>query len=108
MKVRSSVKKICKKSCQFVRREGVLRIICKANRKHNQKQGKLKITFRKKLITETVKEISIQWGRKLMDSQHVITIVIVLVINIILHDQFVLLKNEEQWPIRKKPLSKDN
>jgi large subunit ribosomal protein L36 len=39
MKVRSSVKKICKKSCQFVRREGVLRVICKANRKHNQKQG---------------------------------------------------------------------
>jgi len=39
MKVRSSVEKICKKGCQFVRREGILRVVCKVNRKHNQRQG---------------------------------------------------------------------
>jgi len=37
MKVRSSVKKICKK-CKIVRRNGIIRVICK-NPKHKQKQG---------------------------------------------------------------------
>lgn len=37
MKVRSSVKKICEK-CKVIRRNGVVRIICK-NAKHKQRQG---------------------------------------------------------------------
>jgi large subunit ribosomal protein L36 len=37
MKVRSSVKPICKK-CKIVKRRGVLFIICK-NPKHKQRQG---------------------------------------------------------------------
>ena len=38
MKVRSSVKKICKK-CQVVRRVGVVYVICEDPR-HKQRQGK--------------------------------------------------------------------
>lgn len=38
MKVRTSVKKICR-SCKIVRREGVVRVICKKNPKHKQRQG---------------------------------------------------------------------
>ncbi|WP_448522941.1 50S ribosomal protein L36 [Pseudothermotoga sp.] len=38
MKVRSSVKKRCE-YCQIVRRKGRVFVICKANPKHNQKQG---------------------------------------------------------------------
>ena len=37
MKVRSSVKKICKK-CKLIRREGVIRVICESP-KHKQRQG---------------------------------------------------------------------
>lgn len=37
MKTKTSVKKRCKQ-CQTLRRDGVLRIICK-NPRHNQKQG---------------------------------------------------------------------
>ena len=37
MKVRASVKKICR-NCKIVRRKGVVRIIC-ANPRHKQKQG---------------------------------------------------------------------
>lgn len=37
MKVRASVKKLCD-SCKVVRRNGVVRIICK-NPKHKQRQG---------------------------------------------------------------------
>jgi large subunit ribosomal protein L36 len=37
MKVRASVKKICKK-CKVVRREGVVRILC-SNPRHKQRQG---------------------------------------------------------------------
>ncbi|TET94235.1 50S ribosomal protein L36 [Candidatus Aerophobetes bacterium] len=37
MKVRSSVRKLCKK-CKIVKRKGVLRIICE-NPKHKQRQG---------------------------------------------------------------------
>ncbi|MFA7201852.1 MAG: 50S ribosomal protein L36 [Candidatus Paceibacterota bacterium] len=37
MKVRSSVKKVCK-SCQTVRRKGRVYVICK-NVKHKQRQG---------------------------------------------------------------------
>ncbi|HFL8824227.1 MAG TPA: 50S ribosomal protein L36 [Candidatus Azoamicus sp. OHIO1] len=37
MKVRASVKKICK-NCIFVRRNGRLRVIC-VNSKHKQRQG---------------------------------------------------------------------
>ncbi|MCY4380640.1 MAG: 50S ribosomal protein L36 [Proteobacteria bacterium] len=37
MKVRSSVKPICK-DCKVVRRRGVLRVICK-EAKHKQRQG---------------------------------------------------------------------
>ena len=38
MKVRTSVKKICE-HCKIVRRKRVLRVICKKNPKHKQKQG---------------------------------------------------------------------
>ncbi|MBL7664235.1 MAG: 50S ribosomal protein L36 [Bacteriovoracaceae bacterium] len=38
MKVRASVKKICKE-CKVVKRKGILRVICKASPKHKQKQG---------------------------------------------------------------------
>jgi large subunit ribosomal protein L36 len=37
MKVRASVKKICK-NCKVVRREGVIRILC-SNPRHKQRQG---------------------------------------------------------------------
>jgi large subunit ribosomal protein L36 len=37
MKVRASVKKICE-HCKIVKREGVLRVICK-NPRHKQRQG---------------------------------------------------------------------
>jgi large subunit ribosomal protein L36 len=37
MKVRASVKKICR-DCQIVRRNRVVRVICK-NGKHKQRQG---------------------------------------------------------------------
>ncbi len=37
MKVRSSVKKICK-DCKIIRRRGVVMVICK-NPKHKQRQG---------------------------------------------------------------------
>lgn len=38
MKVRSSVKKMCG-SCKIIRRKGVVRVICKANPTHKQRQG---------------------------------------------------------------------
>jgi large subunit ribosomal protein L36 len=37
MKVRASVKKICR-NCKIVRRKGVIRVIC-INPRHKQKQG---------------------------------------------------------------------
>ncbi|MFC1617371.1 50S ribosomal protein L36 [Candidatus Margulisiibacteriota bacterium] len=37
MKVRSSVKKICKK-CKIIKRNGVIRVIC-SDPKHKQRQG---------------------------------------------------------------------
>ncbi len=37
MKVRASVRKMCKK-CKVVRRKGVVRIICE-NKRHKQRQG---------------------------------------------------------------------
>jgi len=38
MKVRASVKKICK-NCKVVRRAGVVRILCPSNPRHKQRQG---------------------------------------------------------------------
>nr|YP_009478303.1 ribosomal protein l36 [Prototheca cutis]BBD20210.1 ribosomal protein l36 [Prototheca cutis] len=38
MKVRPVVRKRCDK-CRLIRRKGILRIICKKNPKHKQKQG---------------------------------------------------------------------
>jgi large subunit ribosomal protein L36 len=38
MKVRASVKKICDK-CTVIRRKGVVRVTCKANPRHKQRQG---------------------------------------------------------------------
>jgi large subunit ribosomal protein L36 len=38
MKVRPSVKKMCD-DCKIIRREGVVRVICKKNPKHKQRQG---------------------------------------------------------------------
>ncbi|MBN1223152.1 MAG: 50S ribosomal protein L36 [Candidatus Aminicenantes bacterium] len=37
MKVRASVKKICR-NCRIIKRQGILRVIC-TNPKHKQKQG---------------------------------------------------------------------
>ncbi|MBN1307969.1 MAG: 50S ribosomal protein L36 [Chitinispirillaceae bacterium] len=38
MKVRASVKKMCK-SCKIIRRRGVVRVICTKSPKHKQRQG---------------------------------------------------------------------
>ncbi|QFR38683.1 50S ribosomal protein L36 [Candidatus Gracilibacteria bacterium 28_42_T64] len=38
MKVRASVKKICN-HCQTVKRRGIVRVICKVDPKHKQRQG---------------------------------------------------------------------
>lgn len=38
MKVRASVKKMCK-DCQIIKRNGVIRVICSSNPKHKQRQG---------------------------------------------------------------------
>ncbi|MBU2109870.1 50S ribosomal protein L36 [Patescibacteria group bacterium] len=38
MKVRTSVKKICK-DCKMVKRKGRIFVICKKNPKHKQRQG---------------------------------------------------------------------
>ena len=39
MKVRSSVRRMCA-ACKIVRRRGVVRVICDANPRHKQRQGK--------------------------------------------------------------------
>lgn len=38
MKVRASVKKICR-NCKIVRRNGVVRVICSTDARHKQRQG---------------------------------------------------------------------
>lgn len=38
MKVRSSVKPICE-HCKVIKRHGVVRVICKRNPRHKQRQG---------------------------------------------------------------------
>jgi len=38
MKVRASVKRICE-GCRIVRRFGVVRVICKVDPRHKQRQG---------------------------------------------------------------------
>ncbi|MDD2548400.1 MAG: 50S ribosomal protein L36 [Candidatus Pacebacteria bacterium] len=38
MRVKASVKKICK-DCKIVRRKGRVYVICKVNPKHKQRQG---------------------------------------------------------------------
>jgi len=38
MKVRPSVKKMCEQ-CKIIKREGIVRVICKKNPKHKQRQG---------------------------------------------------------------------
>ena len=38
MKVRSSIRRMCK-DCKVVKRKGVLYIICKKDPKHKQRQG---------------------------------------------------------------------
>ncbi len=38
MKVRPSVKPMCA-DCKIIRRKGVVRVVCKKNPKHNQRQG---------------------------------------------------------------------
>ncbi|UNB92254.1 MAG: 50S ribosomal protein L36 [gamma proteobacterium endosymbiont of Trioza apicalis] len=38
MKVRTSVKKLCR-SCKIVKRNGVVRVICVSDPKHKQRQG---------------------------------------------------------------------
>ena len=38
MKVSSSVKKRCN-HCKIIRRRGIVRVICKANPRHKQRQG---------------------------------------------------------------------
>ncbi len=38
MKVRASVKKICK-DCKVIRRNGSVRVICEKDPKHKQRQG---------------------------------------------------------------------
>ncbi len=38
MKVRASVKRICR-YCHIVRRKGIVRVLCSVNPKHKQRQG---------------------------------------------------------------------
>ncbi|MFA6527111.1 MAG: 50S ribosomal protein L36 [Candidatus Babeliales bacterium] len=38
MKVRTSIKKICS-DCKIIKRSGVIRVLCKKNPKHKQRQG---------------------------------------------------------------------
>ena len=38
VKVRSSVKPICE-HCKVIKRQGIVRVICKRNPKHKQRQG---------------------------------------------------------------------
>lgn len=38
MKVRASIKKLCR-NCKVIRRKGILRIICSAEARHKQRQG---------------------------------------------------------------------
>lgn len=38
MKVRTSVKKICKE-CSIIKRAGVVRVLCKKSARHKQRQG---------------------------------------------------------------------
>lgn len=38
MKVRASVKKMCR-NCKIVKRRGVIRVICAAEPRHKQRQG---------------------------------------------------------------------
>lgn len=38
MKVRASVKKMCR-NCKVVRRHGVVRVICSSDARHKQRQG---------------------------------------------------------------------
>ncbi|MBT3169245.1 MAG: 50S ribosomal protein L36 [Candidatus Cloacimonetes bacterium] len=38
MKVRASVKQICK-DCRVIKRKGIIRVICPSNPKHKQRQG---------------------------------------------------------------------
>ena len=39
MKVRASVKKLCR-NCKIIRRDGVVRVICSSEPKHKQRQGR--------------------------------------------------------------------
>ncbi|MEY8205876.1 MAG: 50S ribosomal protein L36 [Bermanella sp.] len=38
MKVRASVKKMCR-NCKIIRRNGAVRVICESDPKHKQRQG---------------------------------------------------------------------
>ncbi|MAI93416.1 MAG: 50S ribosomal protein L36 [Halieaceae bacterium] len=38
MKVRASVKKMCR-NCKIVRRNGVVRVVCSSDPRHKQRQG---------------------------------------------------------------------
>lgn len=38
MKVRTSVKAMCKE-CRIIKRDGVVRVVCKKDPKHKQRQG---------------------------------------------------------------------
>jgi len=38
MKVQTSVKKICC-DCQVIKRKGIIRVVCKKNPRHKQRQG---------------------------------------------------------------------
>ena len=39
MKIKSSVRRVCE-GCKIVKRRGVVRVICKINPRHKQRQGK--------------------------------------------------------------------
>lgn len=38
MKVRASVKRLCR-NCKVIRRKGIVRVICKKDARHKQRQG---------------------------------------------------------------------
>ncbi len=39
MKVRASVRKMCE-GCKIIRRRGIVRVICKSDPRHKQRQGR--------------------------------------------------------------------
>ena len=51
MKVKASVKKICK-DCKIIKRNGVIRVICSSNPKHKQRHLVMNIKYKQIALVE--------------------------------------------------------